>query len=92
MIIYKTLAMHQAAKQNDVPCSPNVSSIIGKYFITINAVIHIINVQNVMPKSFSLSGMISVITRYGKLNTASDTTNMVNEILTTGIKLNASTS
>lgn len=64
----------------------------GKNLIAINAHIDISRLQYVKPNSLSFSGIISVHTANGRLETAHDAIKITNERLTIGIQLNASSS
>lgn len=87
-----TLTKQKPAKKNIVPCIPKVYINNGKYFNTKNEKPPSKTIQNVIPKSFTFSGIISDITRQGKVDTAQLEMKKTNEKLMTGTQLNADTS
>lgn len=86
------LSRQTLAKTNIHPPNPIKLAISGKNFKTTNPPNDITIIQNVTPKSFIFCGIISAGTAIGSVVIASDATNRVNEQLTIGIQLNASTS
>lgn len=91
MIIYVAADKQKPENKNIVPWNSSVSVSKGKYLIIINEHTHKTIMQNVCPKSFNFSGMISEITRKGNVKTAHDAMKQTNEKLTIGIKLTDST-
>lgn len=77
---------------NRVPSNPNVSVNNGKYFIMIKQQDQSTVMQKEAPKFFNFCGIISEITKNGRLNTAQDAMNIINEKLAIGIQLTASRS
>lgn len=80
------LAIQNPENKNMVPWNPNDAVKSGKYFITINEVVHSIPMQNDTPKSFNFSGITSEMTKNGSVKTAQEAIKITNEKPTIGIQ------
>lgn len=86
----KNILKRQMPANKNMQPNPRVSVKYGRNFVVINASDHISAIQNDIPNSFNLSGIISEMIKNGSGKMAHDAIKMATENATNGIQLNVS--